>query len=65
MPCDWCGVQNVDGNHRSLAECVEALKREVDALRRQLAAQERAKESAKRETPDAGDGKLPWKSRGR
>ena len=58
-------MQNVDGNHRSLAECIEALKREVDALRRQLAAQERAKESATRDAPDAGGGKLPWKSRGR
>ena len=65
VPCDWCGVQSVDGNHRSLSECVDALRREVDALRRQLEAQERAKDAATRDKPDAREGKLPWKTRGR
>jgi hypothetical protein len=54
-------VQNVDGNHRSLAECVEALKREVEALRKELTAQERAKETDGRDATKPE--RLPWKFR--
>lgn len=73
VPCAWCGVHSSDGNHGSLAECVEALKREVETLRREIAAQQRAKEASQKEgsqkqgsqkeTPDSGNERLPWKFR--
>jgi hypothetical protein len=64
VACAWCGVQSVDGNHGSLAECVEALKREVERLRQELLAQQRAKEGAKEgATRDKDDDRLPWKFR--
>jgi hypothetical protein len=37
MVCDWCGLSNDAGNHATLEQCVEALHREVEALRRALA----------------------------
>jgi hypothetical protein len=64
VACAWCGVQSVDGNHGSLAECVEALKREVERLRHELAAQQRAKDAAKEgASRDKDDERLPWKFR--
>ena len=63
MPCAWCGVHSVDGNHGSLAECVEALKREVEMLRRELAAQQQSTKGSDKETPEASDERRPWKFR--
>jgi hypothetical protein len=62
VTCAWCGVERVEGNHGSLAECVEALKREVEVLRRELAAQQRAKDAPAADTPAEGD-RPPWKFR--
>lgn len=55
-------MESVEGNHRNLAECVEALKREVETLRRELAVQQRAKEATGRERQDEEE-RLPWKFR--
>jgi hypothetical protein len=63
VACAWCGVDNVDGNHGSLADCVEALKGEVEALRRELSAQQRKSDTAPRDVPEASE-RLPWKFRG-
>jgi hypothetical protein len=63
VPCAWCGVHSVDGNHGSLAECVDALKREVDTLRRELAAQQRAKDGPQKEASETENERLPWKFR--
>ena len=39
--CEWCGVATANGNHGTLAECVEALQREVTFLRDALAERDR------------------------
>jgi hypothetical protein len=56
-------VDNVEGNHGSLAECVEALKGEVEALRRELSAQQRKPDATQRDVAEERD-RLPWKFRG-
>jgi len=40
--CEWCGMVTTEGNHGKLAECVDALQREVSALRAAL--EERARQ---------------------
>jgi hypothetical protein len=49
--CEWCGAATTDGNHGSTAECVEALRQEVSALRALL----RERESAREATPRKAD----------
>jgi hypothetical protein len=58
--CDWCGLANEAGNHASLEECVDALQREVEALRQELA---RVTALSKPDTPSPPDDRLPWKFR--
>jgi len=58
--CDWCGLANDSGNHASLDQCVEALQREVHALRGELA---KATGAPAPDPPPRNDGRLPWKFR--
>jgi len=59
--CQWCGVFNDRGNHQTLAECVEGLRREVELLRAVLAEREQAMERAA--APEQSNGKRKWKFR--
>jgi hypothetical protein len=54
-------VFNDGGNHQTLADCVDALKREVETLRATLAERERLKEAAA--DPQPTSGRRPWKFR--
>ena len=58
--CEWCGLANDSGNHASLEDCVEALQREVHALRGELA---KATGAPEPDPPPRKDGRLPWKFR--
>ena len=61
MVCQWCGVYNDGGNHQTLAECVEALSREVEMLRAAL--DERKKLLPHSAAPEQRGGKKPWRFR--
>ncbi len=58
MKCQWCNCDVEGSGHANVAECNEALKREVESLRKQLTALE-PKLKATRPTSDKP--KRPWK----
>ena len=57
MTCTWCGCYSDGGNHRDVAECIEALTKEVASLRQELADRERRAAGKKQEV------NRPWKKR--
>jgi len=36
VKCKWCGCTTDGSNHGSEAECIDALRREIELLRREL-----------------------------
>jgi hypothetical protein len=57
MKCQWCNCDVEGSGHANIAECNEALKREVESLRKQLAAIEPKPPTR----PPNDKAKRPWK----
>jgi hypothetical protein len=58
VTCKWCGCR-VEGDHRTIEECVRALEAEVGERRRALATGRRPRDKAQNQSADSADTSKP------